>query len=305
MWNYKGTSDFDIGANYGVLEYDFFTINGEEEFWSLMNFYRGLWRRYDYFFDGYDCTENNTQLSHHIQDKMKMYNANLSLSFLEEEFKENGIQIRKMVVNVQTDNGSYDTYFFYFYLFQKTDIKKIISKASSFSDENFHKAAIAYYSEAIKLIPETALLYLDRGNEYCKNEDFNKAIEDFSKAIQIDENYVVAYILRGRAYSSKGNHDDAITDFSKAIELDPNNDDAYTNRGVAYANKGCLDEAIADCSKSIEIAPKDDWGYLNRGSIFKKKGDLENARLDFLKALEISPNNHLAKKYLKELNGKK
>jgi hypothetical protein len=49
MLEYKGTDEVDVGAGYGVLEYDFFTINGEKEFWSLINYYGALcrhWKQY-------------------------------------------------------------------------------------------------------------------------------------------------------------------------------------------------------------------------------------------------------------------
>jgi hypothetical protein len=115
MWEYKGTSKIDVGAGYGVLEYDFFAINGEKEFWTLINYYRALWGRFNYFLDGYNTTENNMGLSPNVQAKMKEHNANLCLTFLEEEYKENNVRIRTMVVNEQKQDGTFDTSFFNFF----------------------------------------------------------------------------------------------------------------------------------------------------------------------------------------------
>ena len=63
MFEYKGTEKFDIGAGYGDYEYDFFVINDEDDFWTLMNHYGAIYRRFNYFPDGYEVTDNNRRLS--------------------------------------------------------------------------------------------------------------------------------------------------------------------------------------------------------------------------------------------------
>ena len=300
MWNYKKTSKFDIGSGYGVLEYDFFTITGEEEFWSLIDFYCALWQRFDYFIDGYNTIENNVRLSIHVQEKMREYGANLCLTFRENEFQRNKIKIREMIVNKQKDDGSYDTFVFHFYFLKQNNVTEIVEHALLFSEQKFHNAAIAYFSEAIRLMPEAAFLYVYRGNELSEREDFDSAIEDYNKAIKIDAGCVSSYVGRSRVYGNKGNYDAALADCTQAIQLDPKNVAAYTNRGITYGNKRCFGEAIADCSKAIEINPDDDWGYLTRGYVYQKKGDLEHAKADFLKALEISPDNVAATNALEQ-----
>jgi tetratricopeptide (TPR) repeat protein len=302
MWKYKKTDKVDVGAGYGVLEYDFFTINGKEEFLSLMDYYRNLWERFDYFLDGCHTIKNNTGLSQNVQAKMKEHNANLCLTFLEEECKENNIQIRKMVVNEQKLDGTYDTSSFYFYVF-KNSVKIYIKQALTYEEEGFYGAAIECYSELIKLIPNIAPFYECRGKAYAKRDNYDSAIEDFTQAIKIDPNYVPAYINRSRAYAyiayaHKGSYDMAIADCTQAIQLDPNSSKAYCNRGAALANKGSYAEAFIDFAKAIELDPDDEYVYIDRGEIYQDKGDYDSAKADFLKALEINPNNKLAKKRL-------
>jgi tetratricopeptide (TPR) repeat protein len=186
MWEYKGTSKFDIGAGYGVFEYDFFTINGEKEYWILLNYYRRLWGRFDYFLDGYDTTENNTGLSPNVQAKMKEHNANLCLTFLEEECKEKNVRIRTMVVNEQKQDGTFDTSLFCFYSFKKSDPQTYYEQAEYCAKEGLYNAAAAYYSKAIKLDSNSAILYFARGNAYAARENYDSAKADFLKALEID-----------------------------------------------------------------------------------------------------------------------
>jgi tetratricopeptide (TPR) repeat protein len=303
MWEYKGTERFDIGAGYGVIEYDFFTINGEKELISLVNYYIKMWKRFYYHLDGSVITKNNTELSPNVQAKMKEHNANLCLTFLEEKHKEDNVQIRQMVVNEQKKDGTFDTRFFDFYVF-KNSVKTYIKQALTYQNGGFYKAAIECYSELIKLMPDIAPFYEYRGINYAEIENCDSAIEDFTQAIKLDVNYVSAYINRAEAYANNENYDAAIDDCTQAIQLDPSNSLAHIWRGSALANKGSYAEAFIDYEKAIELDPDDEYIYINRGRIYQKKDDYANAKADFLKALEINPNNKLAKKRLKELNKK-
>jgi tetratricopeptide (TPR) repeat protein len=302
MWEYKGTSRFDIGARLGVFKYDFFTINGEEEFFSLADYYRNLWKSFDYHFDGYHTIKNNTALSANVQAQMKEHNANLCLTFLEEEYKENNVRIRTMVVNEQKQEGTFDTHRFYFFFLKRNDAGMYVKQASFCVRKGFHTAAIAYYSEAIKLVPDSAFLYAVRGDVYRYMEKYDSAIEDYTQAIKINTNYVSAYINRAMAYQRKGNYDAAIADDTQAIHLDPNNGHVYCNRGSTFLSKGSYDEALTDLAKAIELNPDDDYAYINRAMVYQHQGNYDSAKADFLKALEIDPNNEAVKKYLEALN---
>ena len=58
---------------------------------------------------------------------------------------------------------------------------------------------------------------------------------DYTEAIRIDPNCADAYCNRGRAYLTKGDLGNAIADCTEAIRLDPKNAVAYLFRGAAYA----------------------------------------------------------------------
>jgi len=115
MFEYKGIEKFDIGAGYGEYEYDFFIISNEKDFWSLINHYGAVYKRFNYLLYGYKTIENNNALSPDVQAKMKEHNANLCLTFLEDEFNENNISISQMIVNELLPDCLYNTYVFYFF----------------------------------------------------------------------------------------------------------------------------------------------------------------------------------------------
>jgi len=85
---------------------------------------------------------------------------------------------------------------------------------------------------------------------------FDLAIADFTAALRLDPNNAKTYQERGVAYLSKGDLDKAIADFTQAIRLDPNDADAYYNRGYVYVTKKDYDRAIADFEAALRINPK-------------------------------------------------
>ena len=117
------------------------------------------------------------------------------------------------------------------------------------------------------------------------------AIEDFNKAIRINPNYAMAYNNRGNAYAKKGDFDRAIIDYTKAIQLNPDSADAYYNRGNAYYNKGDFNRAIADYTKTIQLNPDYADDYNNRGAAYHSKGDFDHAIIDYTKAIQLNPDS--------------
>ena len=56
--------------------------------------------------------------------------------------------------------------------------------------------------------------------------DLDGAIADFNQAIRLDPNYALAYRNRGNAKRKKGDVDGAIADYNRAIKLGPQSADA-------------------------------------------------------------------------------
>ncbi|HEY1803243.1 MAG TPA: tetratricopeptide repeat protein, partial [Terracidiphilus sp.] len=81
--------------------------------------------------------------------------------------------------------------------------------------------ALADYSEAIRLQPETAALWSDRGEVDLGLHEYGNAIEDEARAIQLDPKLASAYYLRNVAFANSGDRAKAVTDLHTAVDLDP------------------------------------------------------------------------------------
>ena len=178
--------------------------------------------------------------------------------------------------------------------------------AEDFFDRGLHKqekgdnqGAIADYTESIKLKPDYALTYNNRGNAYRKLKDFQKAIADYNKSIQINQNWGniglwAAYNNRGLAHYNLKDYQKAIADYNKAIELKPDYALAYNNRGLAHHYQKNYQKAIADYNKAIELKPDYALAYNSRGFAYYEMKDYQKAIADYNKAIELKPDYAVA-----------
>ena len=149
--------------------------------------------------------------------------------------------------------------------------------------------AIKAYSGVIKMDPDLAETYNNRGNAYRGKGEYDRAIADFDKAITLKPGAAGAYYNRGLAYSGKGDPDRAIADYDKAIELKPDLAVAYVARGLAY-KKSDYRQAIADYNKAIMLKPDLAEAYYARGDAYKEKGEYNPAIADYDKVIELKPD---------------
>lgn len=111
------------------------------------------------------------------------------------------------------------------------------------------------FSEVVRLKPDYAVAYYNRGMSYNDEGDYDRAIADENVAIQIRPDFPAAYCVRGIGYHLKGDYDEAIANFNESIRLKPDYAEAYNNRGIAEALKGDYGKGIADLRESIRLKP--------------------------------------------------
>ncbi|MGD1713089.1 tetratricopeptide repeat protein [Dapis sp. BLCC M172] len=152
-------------------------------------------------------------------------------------------------------------------------------------------AAIANYTEALKLNPKNASVYYQRGNSYYSQRAYEKAIKDYTTAIKIKGNYNDAYYQRALVYYELDNNEKAITDLTQTLRINPNYTKAYNKRGQIYYEIGDYKNAIQDYSQSMRLNPKDSNTYINRGTARGTIGDRVGAISDYTQAIKFNPND--------------
>jgi tetratricopeptide (TPR) repeat protein len=216
-------------------------------------------------------------------------------------------------------------------------IEQLFNTAQRHEEEYEYAEAVAVYLEILRLDPNNAKAYRNRGKVYFKDEDFDLAIAEFTQAIRINPNDVEAYNIRSLAYLYNDESDKAVADFYKADSLDPvltreyheewnfssydkkitygwviaqqnvhikhNPNDAkmYYSRGKIYERIGNFDGAISDYTQVIRLCPNEAQGYFDRARIYFQKGDNTLAKSDLERTLQLDPDHDMAREGLEEL----
>ena len=186
--------------------------------------------------------------------------------------------------------------------------------------------------EIIRLNPEDAVAYINRGDAYHRKGEYDLAIMDYTEAIRLHAEDTKVYTKRGFIYVKRGQYDLAIADYSEAVRIDPKCVEAYRTRGDVYLVKREYDLAFADydqakggtkddvgrrkidldwgaiadyteviwweirdLDKAIRRDPQDAIAYNNRGDIYYEKLHNRDAALeDYDEAIRLNPDYAIA-----------
>ncbi|MDE0146477.1 MAG: tetratricopeptide repeat protein [Nitrospira sp.] len=124
----------------------------------------------------------------------------------------------------------------------------------TFQDQGKHEEAIKHYDEAIRINPQDADAYNNRGNAKFVLGLHREAIADCDRAININPQFAKAYYNRGNAKGKLEKYEEAIADFNEAIRLNPQDAAACYNRGIANKEIGDYKKARADLQRALELA---------------------------------------------------
>jgi tetratricopeptide (TPR) repeat protein len=127
--------------------------------------------------------------------------------------------------------------------------------------------------------------HLRRGEALAGAHKYDEAIAEYNMAIRLRPDYAEAYNDRGHSYHwTGGNRDRAVADFTRAIELRPNYPTAYNNRGVVYMAGGHPAQAIPEFDRALELNPNFRNAYVNRANARLRLGQITAAVDDFHRA---------------------
>ena len=141
--------------------------------------------------------------------------------------------------------------------------------------------AIENFSAVIRLRPNEAQPYVERGSAYLEQKDYQASMEDCAKAIALDPKLAGGYNLRGTLERAEGDGRKALEDFTRAISLKPDLDNYY-QRGATYQLLGDHKRAIADFNEAILYSPFSAHAYFARAESKRVLGDNSGAQRDHL-----------------------
>ena len=117
--------------------------------------------------------------------------------------------------------------------------------------------AIADFSAALSLKADDASVFIERGQDYHLNEQFDLAIADFSAALKLN-NSPSTLVQRAASRRAKGAYDEAIADCTAALASEVRDAgldawDIHNERGYAEFLAARYDAAAADFDKALAL----------------------------------------------------
>lgn len=104
-----------------------------------------------------------------------------------------------------------------------------------------------------KNLNEYTQTLLNEQAKLAKSVDCLREIETCSQTIRINPNHATAYYNRGLSYERLEDQEAAIGDYSEAIRLNPNYVEAYHSRGLVRANLGNKKGAVNDLRAAAKL----------------------------------------------------
>lgn len=155
-------------------------------------------------------------------------------------------------------------------------------------------AAMADYDEALKLRPNAAFAWANKGTLLFDMGRTDSAYIYLDRALQLKPDLAGALNNRGAIKGQRGDLPGAIQDFTRAIAAEPDFRDPYENRAVAYYMAGANDRAIADSRRALELDPQNPenhalWDAI--GQYEQKLGRWRDAVAAHDQAIRLAPFN--------------
>jgi tetratricopeptide (TPR) repeat protein len=137
----------------------------------------------------------------------------------------------------------------------------------------------------------TAEQYLQEGNNYANERQYDKAIDSFRLAIKVNANLAAAYYGLGNAYANMGRMPDALEPMRTAVRLAPDNANAHLALGRVLAQLRRFDEGLAEMNEAKRLAPDNANIYNEIGNLLLNGfGRLDEAMTAYVEARRLNPN---------------
>jgi tetratricopeptide (TPR) repeat protein len=157
-----------------------------------------------------------------------------------------------------------------------------------------YDAAIADFTEAMRLDPKMVVAYENRGQVYITHKNWDPALRDFSDALKLDAKYAPLYFKRTQIHLGRNDLAKAMDDVNAGLALDPKNHHALLVRGNIHMDRHDLDKALADYTKAIELNAKFPEAYFQRAVLHAAKKEHDKALKDSNEGLRLQPDNAAA-----------
>lgn len=169
-----------------------------------------------------------------------------------------------------------------------------LGKAEILTLAGRYNESIEAYDNAVELVSTNDIKMLrevifSRANSFYDAGSYKDAIKDYDKAIKISPEFAPAWNNKGLALLKLGESEEALKMFYKTAEIDPTHFDEST-KGLALKALGRYNESLESFDKALEHYPSNPLIWVDKGDVLQALGRNEEAKEAFAKAKELGYN---------------
>lgn len=157
---------------------------------------------------------------------------------------------------------------------------------SAFSKKRFKNEQKNYLKRAINANPNDKRAYLELGNFYLEEKDYNEAIKNFDTALIYDDEYYEAYLGLAATYIELNNPKKALLALRNAGALNSKSDEISYYLAKMCIMENRFDEAMDYIIDAASKADNPEY-FLELGKIHYYKNNYAAAKENFLKAQNL------------------
>lgn len=131
-------------------------------------------------------------------------------------------------------------------------IKIGLAKTIGIAKEN-HKGNLI--KRTFSIMQVRADKHFDKGADFAKLGDLEKAVALFDKALTLDPGNDMLWVLRGSILDDLGRYSDSLDSYDKALDVKQDYAVAWYSRGVVLRKLGRYAEAVKSLDRALALNP--------------------------------------------------
>jgi len=131
-------------------------------------------------------------------------------------------------------------------------------------------------------------LPLIAGYIHAHDREYNQAVEDFTNALKVDPEMATGYMNRGYVYNDMRLATKAEHDFRKALELKPDYGEAHLGLAFSLLQLRQSQAALNEAQLASKLLPESDSLHLAKAEAYRQRAMLTNAEEEYRAALKFN-----------------
>jgi tetratricopeptide (TPR) repeat protein len=140
-------------------------------------------------------------------------------------------------------------------------------------------------------LPRDRDLPLVAGYVHAQDHDYAQAVEDFTNALKVDPDMATGYMNRGYVYNDMRLATKAEQDFRKALALNPNYGEAHLGLAYSLLQLRRSQAALNEAQLASKFLPDSDSLHLAKAEAYRQRAMLTNAEQEYRAALKLNPRD--------------